>query len=724
MIRPLKMSTRPYATEPLESRRLLAISVAGTAAADVIRVAADGAQVLVVVNGVENRFNLDPEGIIINAGDGNDTLRLDDASNLPVTLNGDGANDQFIIGNGDVRAARFFSVDVVGGAGSDSLTIDDSLAEAGNTAVAIDNPIDTFVSVVAAPGSIIRSDASSTANAVEAITFNASAQDDNVYVHGTSALATLTINGANGNDTMTVGNDLDSFLKGPVTLDGSLGADVLTIDDSADSFVDTYFLGGTASTGTVRKNSGGSTATFTGFGNVSLLAGLGGAVKNNQFFRVTSLPDAINTTIFAGSGDDTLYLGDGVVNLDNFKSNLVFDGEGDIDSIVYTDTVGTDASSYGINPSTITNAGTATLNFVRTEAISLLANPIGNDIRVNQTASDLSVTVNGGGGNDIIHVGNGDFDATILNGVSVIGGAGTDTLVIEDQNDDPGNDSYTFNSGTMTKGDFVALWSTGSSDRVENVSLLASENNDTIRVNSATPAIRMTLDGGAGDDSFFIASTTEGASTATTVTVVGGSGNDSIDVNSDNAGSDALVAFTSPVEEFGSFRIRAGGRATIASGRQGVLAVRGLLTVAGKLDVADATMIVSAGDFATIDALAVAGYSDNTWTGGAATAAIVSNAAAASVTLDAVAVVKADDLSLPVYSGVATASGDVVVRYTLAGDANLDRVVDFNDLTVLAQHYNQLAMSWVSGEFTFDVDHAVRFEDLVSLAKNYLASVL
>jgi autotransporter-associated beta strand protein len=60
----------------------------------------------------------------------------------------------------------------------------------------------------------------------------------------------------------------------------------------------------------------------------------------------------------------------------------------------------------------------------------------------------------------------------------------------------------------------------------------------------------------------------------------------------------------------------------------------------------------------------------------------------------------------------------VLVKKTLLGDATMDGAVDFNDLVVLAQHYNASAGNlWPDGDFTRD--GAVNFSDLVPLAQNY-----
>jgi hypothetical protein len=63
--------------------------------------------------------------------------------------------------------------------------------------------------------------------------------------------------------------------------------------------------------------------------------------------------------------------------------------------------------------------------------------------------------------------------------------------------------------------------------------------------------------------------------------------------------------------------------------------------------------------------------------------------------------------------------GTVLVRYTLYGDSNLDRRVNFTDLATLAQHYNDTSgnRNWDEGDFTYEGN--VDFKDLALLAQNY-----
>jgi len=58
----------------------------------------------------------------------------------------------------------------------------------------------------------------------------------------------------------------------------------------------------------------------------------------------------------------------------------------------------------------------------------------------------------------------------------------------------------------------------------------------------------------------------------------------------------------------------------------------------------------------------------------------------------------------------------VLVRYTLQGDATLDRTVGFDDLVKVAQNYGGAGI-WSSGDFSGD--GTVGFEDLVKVAQDY-----
>ncbi len=68
-------------------------------------------------------------------------------------------------------------------------------------------------------------------------------------------------------------------------------------------------------------------------------------------------------------------------------------------------------------------------------------------------------------------------------------------------------------------------------------------------------------------------------------------------------------------------------------------------------------------------------------------------------------------------------SSTVLIRYTLRGDTNLDKSVNFDDLLVLAQNYGtQSGAQWSQGDTNYD--GIVNFDDLLSLAQNYGGSLV
>ena len=59
----------------------------------------------------------------------------------------------------------------------------------------------------------------------------------------------------------------------------------------------------------------------------------------------------------------------------------------------------------------------------------------------------------------------------------------------------------------------------------------------------------------------------------------------------------------------------------------------------------------------------------------------------------------------------------VLVIKTLAGDANLDLHVNFNDLLTIAQNYGQSNQEWTDRDS--NLDGVVNFNDLLAVAQNY-----
>ncbi len=109
---------------------------------------------------------------------------------------------------------------------------------------------------------------------------------------------------------------------------------------------------------------------------------------------------------------------------------------------------------------------------------------------------------------------------------------------------------------------------------------------------------------------------------------------------------------------------------------------------------------------ATIRQYLQSGYNNGAWNG---TGISSSTAAAAS----SYALGYADGAD-GIVAGLS--SGQIEVKYTLYGDANLDGVVNGNDFAILATHLGRALKSWDQGDFTYA--GAVSGEDFALLISN------
>lgn len=219
------------------------------------------------------------------------------------------------------------------------------------------------------------------------------------------------------------------------------------------------------------------------------------------------------------------------------------------------------------------------------------------------------------------------------------------------------------------------------------------------------------FNGGTGNDTLNINGGT--FNTATDA----GTGSDSLTINV-AAGAALVFAATQHLAA-----LNVTGNATLAVGGTRAIVTKALaFSGSGALDLTDNDLIVdypSGGPspIAAIRTSVIIGYFSGTWNG-----TNIRSSVAASTPGRALGYAEASQLSpaaLAFFGGQPIDSTSVVVGFTAAGDANLDRTVDFNDLVALAQNYGTTGKSWSQGDFTYSGDGAVNFSDLVILAQNY-----
>ncbi|MFT3788646.1 MAG: hypothetical protein QM770_21145 [Tepidisphaeraceae bacterium] len=271
------------------------------------------------------------------------------------------------------------------------------------------------------------------------------------------------------------------------------------------------------------------------------------------------------------------------------------------------------------------------------------------------------------------------------------GASGNDTISLEVSggklnivynlgNDAPGT-SYLAGPGDLP------AWSTSFDlSTVTSIRIEAGDGDDTLTINN-TGAIPITVDAGTG---------------ANTLQITGATG----------------VKFAAS-QTFANVSIDTAS--TLVAASAATLLVTDSLSIAGVLDLANGVLIdrTATGSAATIGSLLQAGYANGTWTGSAGSirSSIAADGTYVSDTLGFAGM--ASRTALSSLGGFTLQSSDRIVRYTYAGDANLDGTVNFTDLLVLASNYGSVGRDFSQGSFDYDPTGTVNFTDLLLLAQNY-----
>jgi hypothetical protein len=168
----------------------------------------------------------------------------------------------------------------------------------------------------------------------------------------------------------------------------------------------------------------------------------------------------------------------------------------------------------------------------------------------------------------------------------------------------------------------------------------------------------------------------------------------------------------------GSGGVTISGSGTVRLAPGGAMTTLSALTVqtGATLDITNNTIGINYGfpgssPVAAIETALARGYSGGSWTG----AGINSSTAAAGTIGQLLSVGYADG---NVDANTAAAPNQVLIKFTLAGDAYLNGTVNFNDLDVVGQHLNTTGNDWAEGNFNYDPLGAVNFNDLDIIGRN------
>jgi Ca2+-binding RTX toxin-like protein len=323
-------------------------------------------------------------------------------------------------------------------------------------------------------------------------------QNDALVVEST--VSPITIKAGDGNDVLDVGKFVGGTLSGiqaAVTVDGEAGTDTLRVNDAASGSARTYTVTATKVTPT-----GGSDVNYAAVERLNLTAG-----NQNDTFFIRSTQAGTTTTINGGLGADTFNVGNASNTLDDIKGPLVLLGgatDNQTDRVNLLDQGSSVSNSYVVRDTSVARSGGVLVVYREMEQLTLNAGAAADGLVVLFTAASSPVTLNMGGGNDVIDIATrtGSSLDLISSTVTVNGEAGTDTVNLNDQMDTNAN-SYAVTAANVTRNGNVIL----SYAAVEKLNVNGGAFDDTAAVQSSIAATPVTLKMGAGNDTVRVSST-------------------------------------------------------------------------------------------------------------------------------------------------------------------------------------------------------------------------
>jgi hypothetical protein len=625
------------------------------------------------------------------------------APTLAITIDANTGNDTFSIGGGDLDSNGFAHLTVAGAGGTDTIEFDDSL----DTATPGETETYTWTTTGLSKGpavSIVYGGFESQnlktggVNASPSVPNVVNLNSNNIQTSITgSGNRPTTINLTQGNLNSLTGNITISMPPGP--------GDVLNFNDqnNTDSNVE-YQLTNT----TFLRSVGAIITHFMNFAGVNQ-RNLNANSLNNDFGVFSTLAGE-TTTFNGGGGNDTFYVGQG--NLDNqLLGDIILVGGPGSDTVRLNNTSDTSLETQTLNGGSFTDGTTTYWSSV--EAIRVLTGPGGSNLNV--TAVTVPVIIDGNLGNDTVSVGAGNLDISFFAALTFNGGGGFDSLLIDDRLDG-GTDNYDMLAGLFRK--FAATQSPNIEwdGAVEKQTLQANSGSNFIFVGTVINS-EMDLFANAGDDTVY----TNGGHDILVDTGSETTG-DALIVNADGISASVQIDTADRIRDV---QVNPGGVLQILEG--GVLDIAGSLSnrFGGTIDMAGGAMILRNSvvlnaapiTAAAIRTLIIRGHNGGGWNGTHAQGAINSSLAAGSAVQDAVGYWRETAPPISTIGPYAIAANDALVRYALAGDADLDGTVNLNDFNRLAAKFGQSGKVWIDGDTNYD--GLVNLADFDRLAANF-----
>jgi hypothetical protein len=168
-----------------------------------------------------------------------------------------------------------------------------------------------------------------------------------------------------------------------------------------------------------------------------------------------------------------------------------------------------------------------------------------------------------------------------------------------------------------------------------------------------------------------------------------------------------------------SVTVNAGTVSVLTNGTEtGASRVGSVSVTSGALDLNDNDLIVTASTYGAVTSLIASARNAGSWNGSGITSSSAAAATPRNRTLGTLTGAQYLSTGQTTFDGFTVAAGDVLVKYTYYGDADLNGVVNFDDYARIDGGFNTGGSTWFTGDF--DYNNQVNFDDyaLIDLSFN------
>jgi hypothetical protein len=483
---------------------------------DTITVYAVGDGVLITLNGEFAQF---PAGainsVVVNSGSGDDTITIGRTpAGVPVTVNLGTGHDTVTVGAPSLINASTVTINAPAGSQA-TLIVDDHGTPTSETYTVTDSSVSRTSGGV---GTINYSN-------IQNLKVYVGTATEVVNVPSTAAGTTTIILGGSGNDTINIGAP-GLFNHGPTLVDGQVGHCVLNINDQPDALAQTYQITSTAVTRTGEANS----ISYSHIANLALSVGYGTEVVN-----VPSTAAGTTTSIFCGSGFDTVNVSPSAHNLDAIQGPLTINGGAGVDFLNLFDQAKQFTmfpGTYAVSATFVGRTGAAAITYnhmVQLVLDTAAASPFPIMIDVTGTASGTVTNVNAQTGPpNYFTVGDAGNTLNGIQGPLFLSSASFSQLSVNDQGSSSGG-TYTVTGASISRSGSAGISFQG----LYAVYLNGGTGANAFTV-ASTPTVGITLGTGTGIDTVNV----QGTSGPLAISAQGGGGNDVVNLGlNDSLGS-------------------------------------------------------------------------------------------------------------------------------------------------------------------------------------------